>query len=243
MYQIKLENFEGPFDLLLHLIKKEEVNIYDIPIAKITEEFLNYIKLMQVLDLELAGEFLSMAGTLLYIKAQMLLPKSGNNNDEVEEDPRKELVEKLIEYKKYKEAGIEIGNLIEQNKYVYYRKIFDIDYQIASESIEVSYKNLTLFDLLKAFKSVFERNNKNTNYQVITLFPISIEEASNKLLEELKFKRRISFFELVENYTLPNIVAFFLAILELLKNKAIIVEQNELFDDIIIYEYPQLILN
>ncbi|MFP4528160.1 MAG: segregation and condensation protein A, partial [Candidatus Kapaibacterium sp.] len=127
MYNIKLPNFEGPFDLLLYFIKRDEINIYDIPIARITEEFLNYIRLMKIFDLELAGEFVLMAANLMYIKTQMLLPRYKDEEGEEIEDPRTQLVQRLLEYKQFKEASGEMAEMAEEQRYVYYREVFEAD--------------------------------------------------------------------------------------------------------------------
>ncbi|MCL5991067.1 MAG: segregation/condensation protein A, partial [Bacteroidetes bacterium] len=117
MYKLKLPNFEGPFDLLLYFIKKDEINIYDIPIARITEEFLKYIRLMSLFDLELAGEFLVMAANLMYIKSQLLLPRESSGDGVDIEDPRTLLVQRLIEYKQIKEAARDLSMMAEDSRY------------------------------------------------------------------------------------------------------------------------------
>ncbi len=120
-YKVKLEVFEGPLDLLLYLIKKEEVNIYDIPIAKITDQYLEYLELMQLMDLDIAGEFLVMAATLMHIKSRMLLPPDQLEEEEAEEDPRAELVRRLLEYKKFKEAASQLATMESQQKHFFPR--------------------------------------------------------------------------------------------------------------------------
>ncbi|MFM8437277.1 MAG: segregation and condensation protein A, partial [Candidatus Kapaibacterium sp.] len=128
-YTVKLPNFEGPLDLLLFFIKRDELDIYDIPIGKITREFLEYIRLMQLFDLELAGEFLVMASTLMQIKVRMLLPKEvDEKGEEVPgDDPRAELVQQLLQYSQYKEVSREFSEREEAQRYVYYRQMFDAD--------------------------------------------------------------------------------------------------------------------
>ncbi len=129
MYTIRLTNFEGPLDLLLFFIKRDELNIYDIPISRITKDFLDYTRLIQLFDLELAGDFLVMASTLVQIKTLMLLPSSETINPETgeEEDPRALLIERLLAYKQFKEAASELAVRAEEQKYVYYRQFFDGD--------------------------------------------------------------------------------------------------------------------
>lgn len=232
MYKIRLPNFEGPFDLLLYFIKRDEVNIYDIPIAKITKEFLNYIRLIQIFDLELAGEFILMASDLMYIKAQMLLPRPVNEDGEEIDDPRTNLVRRLLEYKQIKDGATEIKALEEEQKYTYYRELFQADMRFAEET--ENYKNTNLFDLLKAFKKAIERGNYVEVNHHINFEPISIEDKSELILTKLKAKARLSFFEITKGLSRQHIVVTFLAILEMLKSKKIFIIQKENFDDIII---------
>ena len=193
MYKIKLPNFEGPFDLLLYLINREELNIYDIPIARITQEFLNYTRIMQILDLELAGEFLVMAANLMFIKSQLLLPRDENEETGELDDPRTELVHRLIEYKQFKEASRNLSMYEGENRYVYYRSIFEGENQLIYESTQNIYKNATIFDLLKAFQKALNRTKPVVTQHLVTLFPVTIEEKTNLIISELNAKNRILF--------------------------------------------------
>lgn len=237
MYRIKLPNFEGPFDLLLYFIHRDELDIYDIPISKITEEFLSYIKLMQQFDIELAGEFIVMASTLMYIKSQMLLPrpKTDENGDEIE-DPRTELVERLLEYKQIKEAASEIKEMHEEQKYHYYRNIFDADINEVTKN--ANFKNANLFDLIKAFKKITEREKEKQLRHVVDLEVSSIEEKSKYILNLINTKKRISFFGIVRNSPKIEIVVTFLSILDLIRNHKMYLYQKNNFDDIIIAQKP-----
>lgn len=233
MYKIKLPNFEGPFDLLLYFIQRDELNIYDIPIAKITEEFFTYIKIMQQFDIELAGEFIVMASHLMYIKTQMLLPRPKTNEDGEEiEDPRTQLVERLLEYKQIKEASEEISEMHSNNKYTFYRRLFEADLEEAKS--QADYKNASLFDLIKAFNRVIDRSKEKNLRHVVDVEPITIEEKSNEILSRLNKKKRISFFSLCENIIKIEVIVTFLSLLELIKQKRIFIMQKENFDDIII---------
>ena len=169
-YQVRLTQFEGPLDLLLHLIRRDKIDIYDIPISHITHEYLAYIEIMQELELELAGKFFVMAATLMRIKAQMLLPQRSNAEEE-EEDPRDELVQNLIEYKKYKEAAQHMAEMENDRRRVFTRPttVFISDDE-GEPALEV-----TVFDLLGAFKKVFEELKKQVSYR-ITKEPVTIEE-------------------------------------------------------------------
>ncbi|MGA2298544.1 MAG: segregation/condensation protein A [FCB group bacterium] len=243
MYKISLPDFEGPFDLLLYFIKRDEINIYDIPISKITEEFLKYIRLIQLFDLELAGEFVVMAATLMYIKTQMLLPRDENLQDGESEDPRTQLVQRLIEYKQFKEAANDLGVLAEENRYIYYKKLFYDEQLISSDPNGIIYKNATFFDLLKAFKNALNKNMEKGFQHVVKLIPITLIEKKNQILERLKSKKRIGFFAFIHGENNQNIVVTFLAILELLKERQISIRQTEIFDDIIISRKQDFILN
>ncbi|ROL62030.1 segregation/condensation protein A [Bacteroidetes/Chlorobi group bacterium ChocPot_Mid] len=238
MYKIRLPNFEGPFDLLLYFIKRDELNIYDIPIAKITEEYLKYIRLMRFFDLELAGEFLVMVTTLMYIKAQMLLPKAINENGEEIEDPRTILVQKLIEYKQFKEASFDLQSMAENQKYVYYRKLFAESSPQSENPDDVYYENSTLFDLLKAFKIAIERSQGVITEHIVNIKKVSIAEKASLILQTLKINKRLSFFNLVKNENRSNILITFLAILEMIKDKLIFIVQDSHFEDIVIIERP-----
>jgi segregation and condensation protein A len=160
MYRIKLNEFEGPLDLLLFFIQRDELDIHDIPISKITNEFCEFVHYMQVLDLEVAGEFILMAATLIQIKAKMMLYKPEEITEE-EEDPRYELVKRLLEYKRFKDASAEFAGLEEEQRKVFHRNDFSGDYKI-DESIEedLSIQNLTLYNLIKAYKYAMEHQPK-----------------------------------------------------------------------------------
>jgi segregation and condensation protein A len=239
MYKIKLPNFEGPFDLLLYFIKRDEINIYDIPIARLSLEFLKYVRMIQLLDLDLAGEFIVMAATLMYIKTQMLLPKQNTENPEEIEDPRAQLVQQLLEYKMFKEASKSLNELANETKYLYYRNNFETDYKLAEESTWKNYKNANVFDLINALQKVINRNTPQEEKQhIVEIIPVTVEERRQFLLSEISIKKRINFFEMVENQSIPFIVATFLAILDLLKLQSIFIVQDILFNDIIITSMP-----
>jgi segregation and condensation protein A len=154
MYKIKLNQFEGPLDLLLFFIKRDELDIYDIPISKITSEFMSYLHMMEQLDLEVAGEFLLMAATLMQIKVRMLLPREVDNQGE-EIDPRMDLVNALLEYKRYKEMAEELQIMESEQRKIFFRGYFEADKKEKVENVERLLKNITIYDLLKAFKKVF----------------------------------------------------------------------------------------
>lgn len=228
MYRIQLPNFEGPFDLLLYFIKRDEIDIYDIPIAKLTEEFLDYIRLMKLLDLELAGEFILMASTLMSIKSQLLLPQVKDEDDEIE-DPRTELVQKLLEYKQIKEASEDLKDLEREHRNEYYRNYFPED-----ENQEVIYTNTTIFDLLTAFKTAIDRIDNAQKEHVVELIPVTVDEQKEELKRVVDIKGRINFLDFVKDQSRDFVVVTFLAILDLIKNQELFIVQDDLFEDIII---------
>lgn len=236
MYNIRLSNFEGPLDLLLFFIKRDELDIYDIPIASITHEFLEYVQLMEMLDLEQAGEFVVMASMLIQIKAQMLLPreeKEGGILDGMDEDdPRAELVRRLLEYKRFKEASETLATQADEQRYVLYRQVFDAEEIHASES--GNYRNATLFDLLKALKRAIDKAPVHDDPHVVTRFPITVEEKAEEVVHLLRVRPSVRFFELINGLTKMHIVVTFLALLELAKNALIRIQQDESFDDIVV---------
>ncbi|HPD33968.1 MAG TPA: segregation/condensation protein A [Bacteroidota bacterium] len=236
MFKIKLKDFEGPFDLLLYFIKRDEIDIYDIPIAKITEEFLNYLHLLEIMDIEVASDFIVMAATLLQIKADMLLQinKSEKETLSDENDPRTPLVKQLIEYQKYKEAAKHLSERYDENQYYFYRKNFQSEINQSNE-IGTHYKNASIFNLVDALSKVMKRGNadKQTFHQV-NLFPITIEEKKNEILQILHLKSRIYFSKLIDNYSRFEIVVSFLALLELARTNEISLLQNSNFGEIVI---------
>ncbi|MEM7828599.1 MAG: segregation/condensation protein A, partial [Candidatus Aenigmatarchaeota archaeon] len=177
--KIKLEIFEGPLDLLLHLIKKNEIDIRDIPVAIITKQYMEYLELMRFLNLEIAGEFLVMASTLLYLKSLMLIPREGDESDEEVEDPRKELVERLLEYKKCKELAEKLEQRSLKNRDVFVRESFDLN--IKNESLV----DISLFDLIDAFKRVIERSRVSEIFEYVD-DDIKIKDVMLSIVEKLK---------------------------------------------------------
>ncbi len=236
-YVVSLSNFEGPLDLLLFFIKRDELDIYDIPIARITEEFLLYTQALQALDLEQAGEFIVMAATLMQIKAKMLLPKPERGPDEEEEeDPRMELVRRLLEYKQYKEVAEELRDREEEQRYVFYRQYFKADERIIPEETpEEVLKNVTLFDLLTAFKRALDRAPKRTVH-LVEQISYTVEEQTEYVLSVFSHRSQVTFFELVDRMERIGIIVTFLSLLELIKNKFVAFQQDDSFEDVLLYK-------
>jgi segregation and condensation protein A len=228
-YTVRLEVFEGPLDLLLHLIHKNELDIFNIPIALITEQYLDYLKLMKVLNLDIAGEYLLLASTLLHIKSKMLLPTPSEEEEEEGEDPRAELVRRLLEYQKYKNAAAELEKRPMLDRDVFIRLMpAETEKPAEEERMEVS-----LFELLEAFRQVLERMKPESFHEVI-LERISVEEKIEEILSLLQRENRSMAFHLLfpEQAPLRLVIVTFLAILELVKMKRVRIFQMAPFETI-----------
>jgi segregation and condensation protein A len=231
-YKIKLDIFEGPFDLLLFLIKKDEVDIYDIPIHDVTNQFLEYIELMKILDLEIAGEFIEMVAILMRIKARMLLPKPAHLTDEEYEDPRTELVEKLIAYKQFKDAAADMSQFEDQRRKHFTRMFFMMSSPEPGVSNEEYLENVTLFDLLLAFKKALDAMPKITHHEVRRI-EVTVEQQQQYILGKITPNAIVLFQELMtEIKERIVIIVTFIALLEMIKSRQIEVRQTELFGDI-----------
>ena len=217
-------------DLLLHLIKKNELSITDIPIATITEQYLSTLELMQGLNLDVAGEFLVMAATLIHIKSRMLLPPGENEDEEEEEgDPREELIRRLLEYQRFKEAAEEL-----ERRELLSRDVFVRRSEAAEEAETVGFESLSLFDLLSALRHVLERFPEERIHEV-TLETISVREKMSFLLDELRRRGKVIFQSLFETATSRlEVVVTFHAVLELVKIRAIRVWQEERIGPVVI---------
>jgi segregation and condensation protein A len=232
-YQVRIENFEGPLDLLLHLIKKNEINIYDIPVAMIARQYLEYLEAMEELNLNVAGDFLVMAATLLQIKSKMLLPVDETADDDEEgPDPREELVRRLLEYKAFKEAARQLDD---QEKV--WREIFWREQALSVEETveeDLSLENVSLFDLVDALKGVLERTPGS---RLLEIAPdnLTVRERMNLILEVLEGKDSVSFAALFEGSSHRLVVVVtFLALLELMRLRVARVFQAETFGPILV---------
>ncbi len=236
---IKIENFEGPFDLLYHLIEKNQMNIYDIPISDITDQYMDYLYAMQQPDLEIASEFLLMASTLLHIKSRTLLPGKKEKQAEEGEDPREALVSKLLEYKKYKE----FTNILKANEDIWANTFYKLP-----EVIEIKpvYENLELDPdkLVQTYSSIIERNrlkiNKNSRENmshIISHEKVSLKGKIREVVKSLLNKTVVKFSDLFswKNSSRLEVATGFLAILELSRMKKVNLEQKKPFEDIYVY--------
>lgn len=238
----KLENFEGPLDLLLHLIEKNKVNIYDIPIVTITEQYLDYVSHMENEDLNVVSEFLVMAATLIDIKCKMLLPREVNEDGE-EEDPRAELVARLLEYKYYKYMSLELRDReVGADRLLYKEPTVppEVAKYVPPVDLDGLLGDLTLAKLQDIFKSVMRRTEDRidpvrSQFGNITREPVSLEDKITSVLSYARTKRKFSFRGMLEKQADKlEVVVTFLALLELMKIGKIHLSQENLFDDMYI---------
>ncbi|MCB0281929.1 MAG: segregation/condensation protein A [Calditrichae bacterium] len=232
LYRVKIDVFEGPFDLLLFLIRKNEVDIYDIPIFKITRQFLDYIEAMQMLDLDVAGDFIEMCAILMSIKARYLLPRPETEDDEDPEDPRLELVERLIEYKKFKEASMEMEDLEEKRSRLYNREYYEFIPKSEEITDDEYLDKVTMFDLVLAFRTVME-NMPKVHHHEVSLIKVTVEEQSDYIMVKLQNKKMILFQDLMRELKEKiTIIVTFIALLDLVRTGRIEVTQSDVYDDI-----------
>jgi segregation and condensation protein A len=231
VYHVRLTQFEGPLDLLLHLIRRDKINIYDIPISHITREYLAYIEIMQQLELEVAGEFFVMAATLMRIKSQMLLPRR-EGMDEEEPDPREELVRNLLEYRTFKEAARCLAEREEDRRQVYPRP--PAEPPVAEEA--QAPEDITLFDLLEALQSVLKNMKGETLYHIVPE-SITVEQKIETIRAMLDRRSEVLFSELFGGEcTKVDVIVTFLAILEMVKLGGLIARQMSHASDIWLYK-------
>lgn len=230
-YRIKLQNFEGPLDLLLFFITRDKINVYDIPIHAITEEFLHYIQLMKQLKIEIAGEFILMASMLMRIKAKMLLPN--HIGEEEVEDPRTDLVLQLLEYKRFKQAAEDIKELNDIHS-CKHNKGMPIKVPNQNEDIDEVLHQVSLFDILVIFNDIIKRLPQKEEYELFRE-EFYVSDEADIIRDKIAKVKKISFINLFnEKFTKLKVVVTFMAILELIKNKEIIFKQKSLYSDIYI---------
>lgn len=231
-YKFKINEFEGPLDLLLHLIKESEMDIMDIEIVKLTDQYLEYINNMEKLNLSIASEYLVLASDLMYLKSKTLLPAKEESEEQDEYNETKEnLINRLLEYKRYKEITSAFKALEEQRSNFYTKTPSNLK-PYKSDTINLN-DDITLDDLVKAFQKYLERKEYEKPLSTkVTTKEISIEERRKSIRNILKTKKKVEFFELFEELTRPYIVATFLSILEMAKSKELIIKQENNFDKI-----------
>ena len=230
MYKVKLENFTGPLDLLLYFIRRDEIDVYDIPIAQITAEYMETLDMMQTLNLNVAGEFILMAATLMRIKAKMLLPKPQLGDEDEVEDPRAELVQQLLEYQRFKEMAYDLDKLA-MERGQYHPRGFEMNSPDLEEDAAAYLKDVTLYEIARLFKNAMD------NMPVIQPYELHREQVhlgDQKVLISRSFDidGRLRFSALIKKLkTKLEVVVTFLAVLELVRMRQIIVIQNDLFGE------------
>ena len=232
-YKVKLEIFEGPLDLLLYLIKKEEIEIYDVSLERITRQYLDYIDTFQMLNIELASEFIVMAANLMYIKSRELLPKDVQPPDEEadEDDPRWELIRQLVEYKKFKEAAgfLSVQEIKGDEFFATTPELPDLDAPVATMG------QVGIFDLIRAFQRVLKRFENASDFREIVNDRYTVADKIEELLNVVPIGGRVKFEELFTSASSRGeVIVTFLAMLELIKLNHLQIEQEHLFSEIVI---------
>jgi len=234
-YKIELQQFEGPLDLLLHLIKQSNIDIKDISIEEITKQYLEYINLMETLNLNIASEYLVMAAELMEIKSSSLLPKQVQLEDDFEEDPKENLIKRLLEYDHYKNITYDLKKLEEFRNEIYTKEPDNL-LKYNDEINEIDY-GINLNDLLQAFSNFINEKELNKPLDTkITNKEYSIKKRCCEIRKILKDKKKVKFTELFENYSKETVVMTFLAILSMSKNQEIVIEQKNNFNNIFLKE-------
>jgi len=228
MYRVELQEFEGPMDLLLFFIKRDEIDIYDIPIARIADEYLAYVRVMEEIDLDGVGDFVYMAALLISIKAEMLLPSSGEDENGEEVDPRRELVERLLEYVRFKEAATLLEQKREQRQHHFTRG----DTSTVRDRIEDEHEariGESVYDLIEALGRVLETRTEEDSESVHEVDRIehSVEEQQRYVLDRIQKEGDVPFETLVEGTSKGFIIATFLAILELTRQRYLRLELSQ----------------
>ena len=229
-YEVKLRDFEGPLDLLLHLIKRNEVDIYNIPIAQITDQYLDHLMRMQGLNLEVAGEFVLMAATLIYMKSKMLLPQPSSMEEALPEDPRRELVERLVEYKRYKEAAFLLERKEDQ-----FQQQYTNQPQYSPEDPPVIDPEIDLFRLLSVFCDLLKKT-ANEPSLIIDREELDIHQCMVEILDHIGERKSLTLMSLVQQRpSRLQMIVTFLALLELIRRGVLKVRQRHNFGEIWIY--------
>ena len=231
-YQVKLENFEGPMDLLLYFIRRDELDIYDIPIGQITKDFVDMIEEWKRMNMLIAGEFIVMAASLMRVKAKMMIPRPELDDEGVIIDPRTELMQQLIDYKRFRDAAEMLDSIAEERTHVVPRQ-FEQDIKVLDgDEIGSLLRDVTLYDLARVFKEAMENRPVMSQFE-LNREPIKLEQQKEFLFKYFDGDGRLKFSTLLNNLkTRLEIIVTFLAILDLVREGTCTIEQNDVFDDI-----------
>jgi len=231
--EFRIDEFQGPLDLLLHLIKESKMDIFDIEIESITKQYIDYLHQQESMNLEIASEYLVMASELVEIKSKMLLPNSKKEDEEEEEDPREELVQRLLEYQAYKEITKVLEEKENLRRDIYTKSPENMSNYVDNRDIKIS-SDVTLDDLMDAFKKFLERKKDSKPLHTkVTINEISVSSRRRDISRLLKEKKKVSFSELFPIVSKEYVVATFLAILEMAKSHELVILQDKTFDEII----------
>tara|TARA_B100000809_G_scaffold139212_1_gene136825 strand:- start:2683 stop:3405 length:723 start_codon:yes stop_codon:yes gene_type:complete len=231
VFNVKLENFEGPLDLLLYFIKRDKIDIYDIPISKITSEYIDVLNTAKKLDVSIAGEFLFMASLLLRLKTRMLLPRQQDEEGLDIDDPRVNLIDQLLQYKNFKNIAYQLKEMHEENKDLFYRPNDKIVFEGMSNPADFL-NEVSLFDISKIFQSAID-NSSQDNPLTLVRETISLQEQKQFIISSFKKKKVISLATLIKKLESKlEIIVTFLAVLDMIKESELICKQKNTFDDI-----------
>ncbi len=231
-YRIQLENFEGPMDLLLYFIRRDELDIYDIPIGKITKEFVEVIEEWKQMNMLIAGEFIVMASTLMRVKAKMLIPRPELDEDGEIIDPRTELMQQLIDYKRFRDVAEMLDSLADNQSHVVSRQFVQEIKAVEGDDIGSTLSDVTLYDLARVFKEAMEKRPVISQFELYRE-PIKLEKQKEFLFKFFDGDGRLKFSTLLKELkTRMEIIVTFLAILDLVREGTCSLEQNDVFDEI-----------
>ena len=231
-YQIKIENFEGPLDLLLYFIRKDELDIYDIPISQITKDFMNVISEWKRLNMIVAGDFIVMASTLMRVKARMLIPRPELDDDGIAIDPREELMNQLIDYSRFKDAASFLIQMNEESRLVTPRQFKQSIKLNSGDKINLVLENITLFDIARYFKNLMEKRPIISQFE-LSREPIKLEQKKEIIVKSLNEKRELSFKTLTEKIQSKlELIVTFLAVLDLIRLGICYVVQDAIFGEL-----------
>lgn len=232
-YKVTINDFEGPMDLLLHLVKENNIDIIELNVEEITEQYLKYIEKAEELNLDIASEYLTLAAELIEIKSMSLLPKKVVVEDDYEEDPRENLIARLIEYQKYKEVTKDLKELEQQRKHFYSKSPSNL--KEFKENEEINYGDLTMDLLMNAFQKFLDRKEEEKPLNTkITKKEYSVSARSREIKDVLKKRKKVEFEELFEIVTKDYVVVTFLSILSMAKKGELIITQNDNFSKIVL---------
>ena len=235
IYKIQLANFEGPLDLLLYFIRRDELDIYDIPIAKITKDFIDVIEEWKRANLILAGDFIVMASTLMRVKAKMMIPRPELDEDGDIIDPREELMQQLIDYKRFRDASDILKNMAINNSYSIRRQFEQELSNAEDDELEVYFKDITLYDLARKFKEAIESKPIISQFE-LNREPIRLEKQKELILKYFDGEGRLKFTTIINSLrSRMEIVVTFLAVLDLVRDGLCSLEQSDVFGEIEIF--------